>query len=75
MKKNRLAVTSLEREKTDPFSIFDISRAIREIIADIVEAEIAGDTQEVEALFEALEGHARNPVRKACFVHPRHQER
>ena len=41
MKKNRLAVTSLEREKTDPFSIFDISRAIREITADIIDAEIA----------------------------------
>ena len=40
MKKNRLAVRSLEREKTDPFSIFDISRAIREIITDIVDAEI-----------------------------------
>ena len=70
MKKNRLAVTSLEREKTDPFSIFDISRAIRDIITDIVEAEIAGDTEEVEALFEALEGmHATRSEKHVSYIH------
>ena len=70
MKKNRLAVTSLKREKTDPFSIFDISRAIREITADIIDAEIAGDTEEVEALFEVLEGmHATRSEKHVSYIH------
>ena len=70
MKKNRLAVPSLEREKTDPFSIFDISREIKNITADIIDAEMNGDTEEVDALFEALEDmHASRSDKHVSYIH------
>ena len=74
MKKNRLAVKPLERKEertsTNPFSIFEISRIIEELVTDIVNAELAGETDIVEDLHSVLdELHMARNEKHESYVH------
>lgn len=44
-----------DKQQRDPFTLFDLRDEIKAIIADIIDAEIAGDEDEVEALMEELD--------------------
>ena len=56
-----------EKQPRNPFTLFDLSDKIKAIIADIIDAEIAGDEDEVEALLEELDAFydARESKREA----------
>ena len=45
----------VEKQPRNPFTLFDLSDKIKAIIADIIDAEIAGDKDEVEALLDELD--------------------
>ena len=40
----------------NPFTLFELSDKIKAIVADIIEADIAGDEDEVQALIAELDG-------------------
>ena len=44
-----------DKQQRDPFTLFDIRGDIKAIILDIVDAEIAGDKDEVKALMAELD--------------------
>ena len=44
-----------DRQPKDPYTLFGLTDEIKAIVADIVEADIAGDEDEVQALIEELD--------------------
>lgn len=56
-----------EKQPRTPFTLFELSEKITAMVADIIDAEIAGDKEEVEALLEALDAlyDARESKREA----------
>ena len=44
-----------DKHQKDPFTLFDLTKEIKAIILDIVDAEIAGDKDEVKALMAELD--------------------
>ena len=56
--------------KKNPFSIFDISHEITEITSEIVYAEMNGDTELVNSLFDKLEMmHAFRSEKHEAYIH------
>ena len=57
-------------ERTDPFTLFEISGKAKAIISDIIDAEIAGDADEVNALVEELDDiYGAREAKHEGYVH------
>ena len=56
--------------QSNPFTLFDLSDAIQAIISEIIDAEIAGDEEQVEALIEELDAlHGVRNQKYEAYVH------
>ena len=56
-------------KQKDPFTLFELTDEIKAIIADIVDADIAGDTEEVRALMQELdEFHDKRSDKLEAYV-------
>ena len=59
-----------DKQPKNPFTLFELSDEIKEIIGDIIDAEIAGDKDEVQALLEELDGlHEARESKHEGYVH------
>ena len=59
-----------DKTPKNPFTLFELSDKIKAIIGDIIDAEIAGDEDEVQALIAELDGlHEARESKHEAYVH------
>lgn len=57
-------------KQSNPFTLFELTDAIHAIISEIVDAEIAGDDEEVQALLDELDTlHSERSDKHKAYVH------
>ena len=59
-----------DTKRKDPYTLFGLTDEVKAIVADIVEAEIAGDADEVQALIEKLDTlYDAKEAKRQGYVH------
>lgn len=59
-----------DEKRRDPFTLFELTDEINVIVTDIIDAEIEGDEDEVQALIEELDDlHEKRGRKHEAYVH------